>query len=159
MCASPGHPRHVVHNKFCAARPPFSLTLRSVSNPQHRSASRLTSLLATLPQNPPLSPIIATLPKTPSRNPFVCHTCDTPRGVHLHAHLPSVSAHSASSGISALNPSLLLPVFRTLFQVPDALSPLFLTLTKTAGVYSLSSHSGNGKLCCSRKRFEVDCHA
>src|SRR5579864_2645504 len=39
-------------------------------------------------------------------------------------------------------PSFYPPVFRILFQVPYALTPLFATLTKTAGVYPLSSHSG-----------------
>ena len=33
-------------------------------------------------------------------------------------------------------------IFRTLFQVPYTLSPLFATLTKTAGVYPLSSQFG-----------------
>jgi hypothetical protein len=75
------HPRRAVPNKLCTARLPISLTLRSISNPQHLSAPGLTPLLATLPKNPPLSLILATLPKTCSRNPFVCHTCETPRGV------------------------------------------------------------------------------
>src|SRR5579864_5052318 len=39
-------------------------------------------------------------------------------------------------------PSFYPPVFRIFFQVPYALSPLFATLTKTAGVYPLASHSG-----------------
>jgi hypothetical protein len=33
------------------------------------------------------------------------------------------------------------PIFRTLFQVPYPASPLFATLTKTAGVWGYSSHS------------------
>src|SRR5437899_1858627 len=38
--------------------------------------------------------------------------------------------------------SLRPPEFRILFQVPYVLSPLFSTLTKTAGVGGHSSHSG-----------------
>src|SRR5713226_8524650 len=38
--------------------------------------------------------------------------------------------------------SSLSPIFRTLFQVPYPASPLFGTLTKTAGVWGYSSHSG-----------------
>ncbi len=34
------------------------------------------------------------------------------------------------------------PIFRTLFQVPYPVSPLFATLTKTAGVCTNNSHSG-----------------
>src|SRR5215467_6622462 len=39
-------------------------------------------------------------------------------------------------------PTCLSPKFRIFFQVPYAPSPLFLTLTKTAGVVGYSSHSG-----------------
>src|SRR5262249_2821579 len=35
------------------------------------------------------------------------------------------------------------PIFRIFFQVPYALTPLLLTLTKSAGVYGVSSQSGN----------------
>src|SRR5215471_5579044 len=35
------------------------------------------------------------------------------------------------------------PIFRIFFQVPYALTPVFLTLTKSAGVYGVSSPSGN----------------
>src|SRR5262245_40693155 len=35
------------------------------------------------------------------------------------------------------------PIFRIFFQVPYALTPVLLTLTKSAGVYGLSSQSGN----------------
>src|SRR5216684_3604924 len=34
------------------------------------------------------------------------------------------------------------PIFRTLFQVPYPASPLFVTLTKTPGVWGYSSHFG-----------------
>jgi hypothetical protein len=114
----------------------------------------LTSFIATLPRNSPLSPIIATLPKTRSRKPFVCHTSKTPRGLLSTSNAsayPSSTLRRASRGhsftlsaaeapVSAVSP--LPPVFRMFFQVPYPLTPLFATLTKTAGVYPLSSHSG-----------------
>jgi hypothetical protein len=65
----------------------------------------LTPLFATLPKNSPVSPIIATDPKTPLSNPCVCHTCEIPRGLHPAAIFPLFSAHSASSVISAIDPS------------------------------------------------------
>jgi len=41
---------------------------------------------------------------------------------------------------------LLPPILRTLFQVPYAATPLFATLTKTAGMYTNNSHSGSPRL-------------
>jgi len=37
------------------------------------------------------------------------------------------------------------PIFRRLFQVPYPVSPLFATLTKTAGVWGYSSHFGTAR--------------
>src|SRR5712664_2611344 len=41
--------------------------------------------------------------------------------------------------------SLLSPIFRTLFQVPYPVSPVFATLTKTPGTWGYSSHFGTGR--------------
>ena len=79
-CASPGLPRPVVPQSIPTSRPPIRATVRAIPNAQYRVASGLTPLLATLPENPPVSLIIATLPKSGSRNPFVCHTYETPPG-------------------------------------------------------------------------------
>jgi len=43
-------------------------------------------------------------------------------------------------------PSLCPPEFRILFQVPYTPSPLFATLTKSAGVYAHSSHLGTSPI-------------
>jgi len=45
------------------------------------------------------------------------------------------------------------PVFRIFFQVPYAVSPLLATLTKTAGVYPLSSHSGTRQSSLATRHF------
>jgi len=79
-CASPGLPRPVVPQSIPTSRPPIRATVRAIPNAQHRGASGLTPLFATLPENPPVSLIIATLPKSCSRNSFVCHTYETPPG-------------------------------------------------------------------------------
>ena len=47
------------------------------------------------------------------------------------------------------------PIFRTLFQVPYAVSPLFATLTKTAGVWRYSSHSGTVDASSTFKRSDL----
>src|SRR5260370_19779638 len=39
----------------------------------------------------------------------------------------------------------LLPLFRIFFQVPYPATPLFATLTKTAGVYTNNSHFGSSR--------------
>ncbi len=85
----------------------------------------------------PVSPIIATDPKTPLRKSFVCHTCETPQGVHLNVQ---TFKHSNSQRIRRSIPSFSSSC--ALFHFPYGVSPLFATLTKTAGVYTLSSHFG-----------------
>ncbi len=52
--------------------------------------------------------------------------------------------HASSSSALCLRASVAAAssIFRTLFQVPYAVSPLLATLTKTAGVWGYSSHSG-----------------
>ncbi len=45
------------------------------ANPQS-----LTSLFATHPKNPPITPLPATDPISPNFKSFACHTCETPRG-------------------------------------------------------------------------------
>src|SRR6266446_5542640 len=52
-----------------------------------------------------------------------------------HPHLPIFSLH----------PTLLRPVLRIHFQVPHPVSPVFATLTKTAGVCTNNSHSGSSR--------------
>src|SRR5258708_27133153 len=56
--------------------------------------------------------------------------------------LCALSVSALSSPILCLQHSPLSPVFRTFFQVPYPATPLFATLTKTAGVCSNNSHSG-----------------
>src|SRR6266446_2923799 len=52
-------------------------------------------------------------------------------------HASSTSALCLRASVAAAS-----SIFRTLFQVPYAVSPLLATLTKTAGVWGYSSHSG-----------------
>jgi len=44
-----------------------------------------------------------------------------------------------------------------LFHFPYPLSPVFATLTKTPGVYTISSHSGK-KLDATKKQWEKEVH-
>ncbi len=53
-------------------------------------------------------------------------------------------SHSTEGG--GCPPSFCPPKFRIFFQVPYALTLLFPTLTKTPGVYPLSSHSGTPEI-------------
>src|SRR5467141_569588 len=57
-------------------------------------------------------------------------------------YLCVLSVSALSSPTLSLNHSPLSPIFRTLFQVPYPATPLFATLTKTAGVCTNNSHSG-----------------
>ena len=60
------------------------------------------------------------------------------------------SRHSCASSSSTFQPANLQTfqhlVFRTFFQVPYPATPLFATLTKTAGVCTNNSHSGTTSL-------------
>src|SRR5205823_8300191 len=104
-CPSPGPPRPVATQRIPAARPP--IRVRAIPNAQHRGASGLTPLFATLPENPPVSLIIATLPKSCSRNPFVCHTYETPPG----GYPPQTFASIHVRGRSRSPDSTLVPRF------------------------------------------------
>ena len=95
-CASPGLPRPVIPQRIPTARPPIRATVRAIPKAQHRGASGLTPLFATLPQNPPVSLIIATLPKSCSRNPFVCHTYETPPGGYPPQTFAPIFSHLAT---------------------------------------------------------------
>jgi hypothetical protein len=57
-------------------------------------------------------------------------------------HLPSSSALCLRASVAASS-----SIFRTLFQVPYPATPLFATLTKTAGVCTNNSHSGTRPVC------------
>jgi hypothetical protein len=61
-------------------------------------------------------------PKSHATRPFCAFSPTLP--ILSHPHVP------------------LLSIFRTFFQVPYPASPLFATLTKSAGVYTNNSHSG-----------------
>ena len=81
---------------------------------------------------------------------------------NLGPHIPTLSERSnlqigASPQLRSADPDLvgtfnlqtvfqLSPILRTLFQVPYPLSPVFATLTKTAGVWGHSSHFRNWAL-------------
>ena len=83
--------------------------------------------------------------------------CTEPRSVAIQPRrsldsFPRLSLYPAFSRISrrsTLRPSdvptlrLQSSILRTLFQVPYPLSPVFATLTKTAGVWGYSSHFGS----------------
>ncbi len=76
--------------------------------------------------------------------PSFCHTFGIPFS-SISYELPNLQVlcfdiHTKCRGVCT--PSLRSPDFRMFFQVPYALSPLLPTLTKTAGVYSLSSQFG-----------------
>ena len=58
---------------------------------------------------------------------------------HLLETSHPLSSSALRLGLSVADPSSIL---RTHFQVPYLLSPLFATLTKTAGVWGHSSHFG-----------------
>src|SRR5260370_15509170 len=60
-----------------------------------------------------------------ARNPFRIRSYENCRGSIQHSH-----------------PVPLSPIFRIFFQVPYPVTPLFATLTKTAGVCTNTSHSG-----------------
>jgi hypothetical protein len=66
------------------------------------------------------------------------HPCPATR----YLHLCEVCVYVLSSPSLSLPHSALSPIFRTFFQVLYLATPLFATLTKTAGVYTNNSHSG-----------------
>ena len=108
------------------AEPPFSNFDFPISN-----FLLLRSPLATafLPFNPPFRPFPAEYLTTWYRP---CYS--------------SVCLLALSPEVSAADPPTcrLSPIFRILFHLPYTLSPLFVTLTKTAGVYPDSSQIGTG---------------
>ena len=60
-------------------------------------------------------------------------------------YLCVLSVSALSSLTLSLNHSPLSPIFRIFFQVPYPATPLFATLTKTAGVYTNNSHFGSSR--------------
>src|SRR6267378_1570273 len=76
--------------------------------------------------------------------PFLSHSCAL-FCVSFHTIPHSLPKNTGVGGTPAL-PYLATPIFRIFFQVPYALTPLFGTLTKTAGVWGYSSHFGTGSI-------------
>src|SRR2546421_6094566 len=72
---------------------------------------------------------------------------------------PTLSVFSASIPLCPLIPvPHLLPsssIFRIFFQVPYPATPLFATLTKTAGVCTNNSHNGTSPLTTERNSHEL----
>src|SRR5262245_43100853 len=107
-------------------RRPVLLKFSTISpDPTH---SPLTSLESALPQ-------VLILNNLKS---FRINTNAKPRGRGPHPFPPSNPKFTPKGTSRLCEPT----IFRTFFQVPYALSPLFATLTKTAGVHLLSSHFG-----------------
>jgi hypothetical protein len=80
-----------------------------------------------------------------------------PRALRAKGAIRLFRAARYASFIPSYLPIPRSPIFRSFFQVPYPVSPLFATLTKTLGVWGYSSHFGTARVrCCTSSTFR--CH-